>query len=256
VRSVRLQPDYTWSQNATKPIIATNVTSPRTTIPTVNICVSFRLSAAPSGYRRRAARSTFTCCGRVAGPCRRKRPDRPAATRYRRSRRCCGRVCDGGVCVCNPRYVAEPENGPRGSQRNPQDAVSCYVGPLASSAGFPGRSAVQGAAPANLCCADALASKATAALLDMQMLHAPHIAEAEDAAMTRMEERVDISRPQPRPSIGSRKRIARSSGSRAGTAMSDRSHCLGRKWAVTATAHDQLRALEETLAKRGFTATR
>jgi hypothetical protein len=47
--------------------------------------------------------------------------------------------------------------------------------------------AVRAAASANVCCADALAARAVVALLEIQVLHAPHIAEAEDAAMTRME---------------------------------------------------------------------
>jgi hypothetical protein len=140
--------------------------------------------------------------------------------------------------------------------------------------------ALQTAAPQNPCCADALASKATAALLDIQVLYAPHIAEAEDAAMTRMEEQMAASEAAVQKNLDELKRVL---GAKAGghlataTAAFDRfkeTHreiirlsrrnsdvrslalSLGRKRMVTATADDQLRALEEALAKRGFTATR
>ena len=43
------------------------------------------------------------------------------------------------------------------------------------------------------CCADALAAKATAALLEIQVLQAPHIAESEDEAMTRLEQQMAAS---------------------------------------------------------------
>jgi hypothetical protein len=140
--------------------------------------------------------------------------------------------------------------------------------------------AVQAAAPQNPCCADALASKATAALLDIQVLHAPHIAEAEDAAMTRMEEQMAASEAVVQKNLDELKRVlgAKAGGQlAAATAAFDRfkeTHreivrlsrrnsdvrslalSLGRKRMVTAAADDQLRALEEALAKRGFTATR
>jgi hypothetical protein len=140
--------------------------------------------------------------------------------------------------------------------------------------------AVRAATPPSPCCADALASKATAALLDIQVLHAPHIAEAEDAAMTRMEEQMAASEAVVQKTLDDLKRLlgAKAGGQlTAATAAFDRfkeTHreiitlsrrnsdvrslalSLGRKRMVTAAADDQLRALEETLSRRGFTATR
>jgi hypothetical protein len=140
--------------------------------------------------------------------------------------------------------------------------------------------AVRAAAPGNPCCGDAMAAKAAAALLEIQVLHAPHIAEAEDAAMTRMEERMAALEAVARKAVDDLKRLL---GSRAGaqmttaTAALDRfkdvnreiialprrnsdvrslALSLGRKRMVMATADDQLRALEEALAKHEFTATR
>jgi hypothetical protein len=140
--------------------------------------------------------------------------------------------------------------------------------------------AVRTAAPQGPCCADALASKAVAALLDIQVLYAPHIAEAEDAAMTRMEEQMTASEAAVQKALDDLNRLlgAKAGGQlTAATAAFDRfkeTHreiiklsrrnsdvrslalSLGRKRMVTAIADDQLRALEEALAKRGFAATR
>ncbi len=43
------------------------------------------------------------------------------------------------------------------------------------------------------CCAEAIAARARGAVLEIQVMHAPHIAEAEDAAMTRMEGQMKAS---------------------------------------------------------------
>jgi hypothetical protein len=140
--------------------------------------------------------------------------------------------------------------------------------------------AVKAAAAENPCCADALAAKAVTALLDIQVLYAPHIAEAEDAAMTQMEAQMAASEATVQKALDD---LKRGLGARAGahlpaaTAAFDRfktTHreiitlsrrnsevrslalSLGRKRMVTAIADDQLRALEESLAKHTFTGTR
>jgi hypothetical protein len=130
------------------------------------------------------------------------------------------------------------------------------------------------------CCAGAIAAKALAAVLEIQVLQAPHIAEPEDAAMTRMEERMAASESTARKALEELKRLL---GAKAGAQLSAASTALdgfmninreivtlsrrnsdvrslalslGRKRLVTAQCDDQLRALEEALAKHEFTATR
>jgi hypothetical protein len=52
------------------------------------------------------------------------------------------------------------------------------------------------------CCAEALAHKARAAVLEIQVLQAPHIAESEDAAMTKLEARMNELAGTARDAIG------------------------------------------------------
>jgi hypothetical protein len=130
------------------------------------------------------------------------------------------------------------------------------------------------------CCADALAAKAGAAVLEIQVLHAPHIAEAEDAPMTRMEQRIAAletiaqkALDELKGQLGTRggaqlaaataalarfKEVNRElvTLSRRNSEVRSLALSLGRKRMVTAVADDQLRALEEALAKHQFTATR
>jgi hypothetical protein len=140
--------------------------------------------------------------------------------------------------------------------------------------------AVRAGAQENPCCAEALATKAAAAVLEIQVLHAPHIAEAEDAAMTRMEEQMTTLETVAQKALDDVKRLLGATADaqlRTATAAFERFQAtnreivtlsrrnsevrslalsLGRKRMVTATADDQLRALEEALAKHEFTATR
>jgi hypothetical protein len=140
--------------------------------------------------------------------------------------------------------------------------------------------AVKAGVPETTCCADALAAKAVTALLDIQVLQAPHIAEAEDAAMTRMEEEMAAAEATARKALDDLRRLlgAKASAQLAAAAMAlDRFNAvhreivmlsrrnsdvrslalsLGQKRMVTAVAEDQLRALEESLARHAFTGTR
>ena len=128
--------------------------------------------------------------------------------------------------------------------------------------------------------ADALAMRAVAALLEIQVIQARHIAESDEAAMTRMEAAMAASQSTARKALDSLKALlppaAGSQLAAAGAAL-DRftavnaeiitlsrrnsnvrslALSLGRKRTVTAECDDMLQALEDTLAKHHFAATR
>ena len=126
----------------------------------------------------------------------------------------------------------------------------------------------------------ALAATAVAGVREMQALQAPHIAEADDAAMTRMEERMataeaatrkglqglaglaqPVSRPQLTSAVGALDRFLALNAeivglSRRNTNVRSLALSLGRKRTLTAACEDSLRALQDALATRGFTGTR
>jgi hypothetical protein len=117
-------------------------------------------------------------------------------------------------------------------------------------------------------------------VLEVQALQAPHIAEAEDAAMTRMEEQMTASDAAGRKALDQLKaslapasdpQLAAAEAafhrfdvankeivklSRRNSNVRSLALSLGRKRAVTAECEDQLRALDEALASHGLTATR
>ena len=125
-----------------------------------------------------------------------------------------------------------------------------------------------------------LAAHAINALLQIQVLQAPHIAEAAADRMTRMEEQMAALEAAAQVSLRQLKSALPPSASAAlaeATAALDRFNAinkelivlsrrntdvqslamsLGRKRQVTAECADQLRGLEEALAKHEFTATR
>jgi hypothetical protein len=128
--------------------------------------------------------------------------------------------------------------------------------------------------------AEALAAKAVVAVLEIEVLQAPHIAESDDRAMTRMEEQMAASDAAARKAVEQLKEIlspAASAQLAAAMAALDRfktingeivalsrrnsnvrslALALGRKRVVTAECSDQLAALEQALAKHEFSATR
>ena len=128
--------------------------------------------------------------------------------------------------------------------------------------------------------ARALASSALAAVREIQVLQAPHIAEPADDAMTRLEGKMkaaeDVGRnalsalapllppdadPQMRTARASLDRFLDLNGqiiglSRRNSNVRSLSLTLGEKRRLTAQCEDNLRALSEALAKRGFVATR
>jgi hypothetical protein len=140
--------------------------------------------------------------------------------------------------------------------------------------------AVQASKAKDGCCAEAAAARARLALMEIQVLYAPHIAEAEDSAMTSMEEQMTASASMARQALDeletTRSPAARSAAaaargaldrfmavhqeiialSRRNSEVRSLALSLGQKRKVTAECEAQLQALEEALAKHEFTATR
>jgi hypothetical protein len=134
--------------------------------------------------------------------------------------------------------------------------------------------------PAGRCCVESLMTGAHAALLEIRVLHAPHIAEADDAAMTQMESRMTafeeearriLKRLPPLLTEAAARPLADASTaleqfviinreivtlSRRNSNVRSLALTLGRKRTVTATCEDHLRALDEALSRHEFTATR
>jgi hypothetical protein len=141
-------------------------------------------------------------------------------------------------------------------------------------------SLTQAAAPGNACDVRALAATAVASVREIQALHAPHIAEAEDAAMTRIEQQMAGAEQQARdvlrdlsalvePSSGPEVEAAlaaldRFMGinaqiivlSRRNTDVRSLALSLGQKRTLTAVCEERIQALQAALAKRGFFGTR
>ena len=132
----------------------------------------------------------------------------------------------------------------------------------------------------NTCCVEALVAKATAAVLEVQVLQARHIAESDEGAMSRMEMEMAASVAAARKALETVKGLLPATAgaqlAAAATAL-DRFNAinadlvtlsrrnsnvrslalsLGRKRTVTAECDDSLQALEDALAKHDFTATR
>jgi len=127
--------------------------------------------------------------------------------------------------------------------------------------------------------AKALSAGAVAALRQIQVLQAPHIAEADDEAMTRMEAQMKASADEARSALmaltglvpSARSQIAAASAaldrfidlnaqitelSRRNSNVRSLALSLGQRRKLTAACEDSLRALRDTLEKREFTATR
>jgi uncharacterized protein YdcH (DUF465 family) len=120
------------------------------------------------------------------------------------------------------------------------------------------------------CCGDASASQARAALLEIQVLQAPHIAESDDAAMTKIENRMQELARTARAAIDELKAADAAAAldrflkindeivtlSRRNSNVRSLALSLGRKRMITAECEDDLRALEQALAGHAFSATR
>jgi negative regulator of replication initiation len=125
-----------------------------------------------------------------------------------------------------------------------------------------------------------LATRAVADVLDIQALHAPHIAEPEDEPMTRMEKKMSASEHDARRALEQIRTLLPATSQsqlRAAVAALDRfstihreiislsrrnsevrslALSLGRKRMVIARCDDQLRALQSALARHSIGATR
>ena len=130
------------------------------------------------------------------------------------------------------------------------------------------------------CRAELLAARASGALLQIQVLQAPHIAETEDSVMTRVEREMRAAEAVARKALEELKGaagpvagphvaaamaaldnfIARNTEilalSRRNSNVRSLALSLGRKRAATAQCEDQLGALEQALAEHEFSATR
>ena len=126
----------------------------------------------------------------------------------------------------------------------------------------------------------ALVATAIAALREIQVLQAPHIAEADEAAMTRMETRMAAEEATARSALAtlgtmtepaSRPKLDAATAaldrfkdlnaqiialSRRNTNVRSLALALGQKRTLTAACEERLHALQDALAKREFTATR
>ena len=126
----------------------------------------------------------------------------------------------------------------------------------------------------------ALVATAVAGVREIQVLEAPHIAEAEDAAMTRLEARMTAAETSVQRALGdmasvinpeSRSRLAAATAalsefknvnaqivdlSRRNSNVRSLALSLGQKRTLTATCEASLNSLQAALAQRGFVATR
>ncbi len=153
-----------------------------------------------------------------------------------------------------------------------RQAADAFRDSMRATAGF--------AAPKNRCGVDALVAKAVLAVRELQILQAPHIAEADDAAMTELEKEMAADAAAARDAAASLAGLVDAKGKASATAavaaldhfaaVSKEIVALSRrnsnvrslelslrgKPATTAACDDSLRLLEEALGKEAFTATR
>jgi hypothetical protein len=153
-----------------------------------------------------------------------------------------------------------------------QDAVGAFRQALGAAA--------RTTAAKNSCCADALAAKATGAVLEIEVMQARHIAESDEAAMSRMEADMAASEATARQALGTLKGLLSPAAgpelaaaaaaldrfsaintelltlSRRNSNVRSLALSLGRKRTVTAECDDMLRALDQALARHDFKATR
>jgi hypothetical protein len=130
------------------------------------------------------------------------------------------------------------------------------------------------------CCVEALIARATAAVLEIQVIQARHIAESDESAMSRMEGEMAASEAAARAGLDTLKALLPPTAgtplaaaadaldrfkvinaelvtlSRRNSNVRSLALSLGRKRTVTAECDALLVALEEALAKHDFTATR
>jgi hypothetical protein len=153
-----------------------------------------------------------------------------------------------------------------------QDAVTAYRQLVDAAAKM--------AAPPNAAAAEAAAARGSAAMLEIQVVEARHIAESDETAMARMEAAMTSSQDAARKALESLTRLAPGGAtallagasaaldklvaanteivalSRRNSNVRSLALSLGKKRAVTAECDDLLQALEDSLAKHHYAATR
>ncbi len=153
-----------------------------------------------------------------------------------------------------------------------QDAVQTFRQSLDSAA--------RATASKTPCCVEALVAQASASILEVQAIHARHIAESDDGAMSQMEaemsaaqagaqKALDTLKGQLPPTAGPHLAAAAAALerfnainaelvtlSRRNSNVRSLALSLGRKRTVTAECDNTLQALEDALVKHDFTATR
>jgi hypothetical protein len=154
-----------------------------------------------------------------------------------------------------------------GPEREAADALRDALEPL-------------GAKAKDHCRVDSLVAKAVIAVRDIQVLQAPHIAESDDAVMTRMEAQMSALEVAAGDAVkeisglvepGSQAKITEATASlgrfkglsdqivklsRRNSNVRSLALSLREKPVLTAACEDSLRSLADALAKEGFTATR
>jgi hypothetical protein len=152
-----------------------------------------------------------------------------------------------------------------------QDAANAFRDALQS---------VAPAAPTDRWRVEALAAQAIGTIREIQILQAPHIADADEAVMTRMEQQMGASETAARQALesvaplaspSSRPRLAAAKGaldrfmdlnaqiialSRRNTNVRSLALSLDQKRAIIAGCEQSLHALRDALAKRGYTGAR
>ena len=140
--------------------------------------------------------------------------------------------------------------------------------------------AIKGNPSKDKCKVEAIAARARTAVLEIQVMQAPHIAEPEDAVMTRLESEMDASASAARKALDElRAALAPAAApqldiagaaltrflsvhaeivklSRRNTNVRSLALSLGRKRTVSATCETRLQAFETALGRHAFTATR
>ena len=141
-----------------------------------------------------------------------------------------------------------------------QEAAQAFASAVAAAA----RGAKAG------CCGEAVSNRARAALLEIQVLQAPHIAEADDSAMTKIENRMKdlaqtahaaVDELEAADAAAALNRFLKINDeiiilSRRNSNVRSLALSLGRKRMLTAECEDDLAALEQVIAKHQFSATR
>jgi len=152
-----------------------------------------------------------------------------------------------------------------------QDAANAFRDALEALTPAPGKDAFQ---------VEAIGAAATLTVREIQVLQAPHIADADEAVMTRMEQQMATSATAARQALASLRPLVSAASrhrldaaavalmtfndlnaqiislSRRNTNVRSLALSLDQKRTLTASCEDSLHALQNALAKRGYTGIR